>query len=113
MDTRDTDIVQPLDMASHHFCGHTGFFRHGHVRSSRSDHEYMSMLLLPGGANRHNACIGIVLCSSIQTANGARDRRVGTSRQKRSLFLDECPSDGDDLRRGFPFTQDHLGEALS
>ena len=41
MDPRNTDIVQSLDVAPHHFCSHTGFFRHGHVRSSRCDHEYM------------------------------------------------------------------------
>ena len=76
MDTRDTDVIQPLDMASHHFRGHTGFFRHGHVRSSRGDYEYMSVLFLPGWTNRHNTRIGIVLCPPIQTANRTRDRQV-------------------------------------
>jgi hypothetical protein len=63
--------------------------------------------------NHYKTRIGIVACTPVDSANGARDRRFGASGKKGTLFFEERSCDRYYLSRAFAFAQDDLGKPLS
>jgi hypothetical protein len=62
--------------------------------------------------HRHDPRIGIILCPSIESANGPGYRRLRPRGEKRTRSLEKRARNGDYLRGGLAFAQHDFRETL-